>query len=119
MSNVTAIHRSKQPRRPHFIPDWAEHRGMNQADIAQQLGADKSVISRWFSGSTPSVDYQQRLAALLNCEPESLFRHPGDDWLSKFFADRSVEEVERIKKMLEAAFPKREGSTGGRTRRGG
>ena len=80
-------------------------RGMSQADIARELGADKSVISRWFSGSTPSVEYQERLAALFGCEPESLFRHPNDDWLARFFANRTKDEVERMKRMLEAAFP--------------
>lgn len=110
---VASIHRSKQPRRPHFIAEWAEMRGMSQADIARELGADKSVISRWFSGSTPSVEYQERLAALFQCEPESLFRHPNDDWLSRFFANRTKDEVERMKQMLEAAFPtKRNGTTG-------
>lgn len=102
---VTSIHRSKQPRRPHYIEAWAELRGLTQADIARELGADKSVISRWFSGSTPSVEYQERLAALFECEPESLFRHPNDDWLARFFANRTKEEVERMKMMLEAAFP--------------
>lgn len=103
--SVTSIHRSKQPRRPHYIEAWAEVRGLSQADIARELGADKSVISRWFSGSTPSVEYQERLAALFECEPESLFRHPNDDWLARFFANRTKEEVERMKMMLEAAFP--------------
>lgn len=110
---VTSIHRSRQPRRPHFIEAWAELRGLSQADLARELGADKSVISRWFSGSTPSVEYQERLAALFGCEPESLFRHPNDDWLARFFASRTSDEVERMKQMLEAAFPTKRTGTGG------
>ena len=110
---VTSIHRSRQPRRPHFIEAWAELRDLSQADLARELGADKSVISRWFSGSTPSLDYQERLAALFGCEPESLFRHPNDDWLARFFANRTSDEVERMKQMLEAAFQTKRTGTGG------
>lgn len=103
--------RSKQPNRPHFIPDWAERRKLRQADIARELEADKSVVSRWFDGATPSVEYQEKLAALLvgdETSTESLFRHPDDDWLVKFFRDRSEDEIERIKATLEAAFPRKD-----------
>jgi transcriptional regulator with XRE-family HTH domain len=106
MGKIVKIHKSKQPRRPHYIAEWAELRGMRQADLARELGADKSVVSRWLSGATPGIEWQARLAALFHCEPESLFRHPDDDWLAKFFEDRSREEIEKMKKLLELAFPK-------------
>lgn len=112
MSEITAIHRSKQPRRPHFIPEWAEARNLSQADLARELEADKSVVSRWFNGTTPGVEWQQKLAALFHCEPDSLFRHPDDDWMAQFFRDRSREELERMKKLLEAAFPRSTGTDG-------
>lgn len=114
MGKITKIHKSKQPRRPHFIPEWAEARGLkNQAELARELDADKSVVSRWYSGGSPNVEWQEKLAALFHCEPESLFRHPDDDWLSKFFIDRSREDVEKMKKMLELAFPKKGGEKSG------
>ena len=106
MSEVTTIHKSKQPRRPHFIPEWAELRNLSQADLAREIGADKSVVSRWFNGTTPGLDWQKKLAALFHCEPEALFRHPDDDWISRFFQNRSQEERERMKALLEAAFPR-------------
>lgn len=105
MSEVTRIHKSKQPRRPHFIEEWAEARNLTQADLARELGADKSVVSRWYSGTTPGVEWQEKLAALFHCEPESLFRHPNDDWFAKFFAGRKQEEIAKMKQMLEIAFP--------------
>ena len=111
MSNISTIHRTKQPRRPHFIPEWAEARGLTQADLARELEADKSVVSRWFNGTTPGVEWQEKLAALFHCDPDALFRHPDDDWLSKFFKDRSREELERMKTMLEAAFPVQKSGT--------
>jgi transcriptional regulator with XRE-family HTH domain len=107
MSNQTGIHRGRQPRRPHHIADWAEHRSLRQADIAELLGADKSVVSRWFAGTTPGFEWQEKLAALFHCDPESLFRHPNEDWLKRFMERRSIEEIERIKQILEAAFPVR------------
>jgi transcriptional regulator with XRE-family HTH domain len=105
MRLVSKIHKTKQPRRPHFIPEWAQVRNLNQADLARELGADKSVVSRWFSGTTPGVEWQNKLADLFHCEPESLFRHPDDDWLARFFEHRTREEIDKMKQMLELAFP--------------
>jgi transcriptional regulator with XRE-family HTH domain len=106
MNKVVSIHRGKQPRRPHYVPEWAEARGYeSQAELVEALGADKSTVSRWYSGSSPSVEWQDRLAALFECEPESLFRHPNDDWIARFLQDRSREEIERIKRTMESAFP--------------
>lgn len=83
---------------------------MSQADLARELDADKSVVSRWFNGTTPGLDWQERLAALFHCEPEALFRHPDDDWVARFFRNRSRDELERMKKLLEAAFPRSSGT---------
>ena len=106
MPNVSKIHPSKQPRRPHFIPEWAGLRQLTQADLARELGADKSLVSRWFSGSSPGKAWQVKLAAMFETEPDALFRHPDDDWLARFFAGRKREEIDRIKATLEAAFPR-------------
>jgi hypothetical protein len=104
---VARIHRGKTPRRPHFIPEWAETRGLKPADLARELGADKSVVSRWYHGASPSQEWQAGLAALFACEPDALFRHPDDDWLSRFLQGRQLDEIQRIKATLEAAFPKK------------
>ena len=109
MAKVTFIHAGKQPKRPHYIPEWAGLRGFSQADLARELDVDKSVVSRWYNGSSPSEESQKRLAALFNCEPESLFRHPDDDWLTRFFVGRERDEIERIKRTLENAFPRKTG----------
>lgn len=103
------IYKNRQPRRPHFIKEWAEKRGLRPTDLATELEVDKSVVSRWFQGSTPGVEHQQRLAALFGVEPDSIFRHPDDDWISRFLNGRNQDEVERIKATLEAAFPRKAG----------
>jgi transcriptional regulator with XRE-family HTH domain len=112
MTEIVRIHKGKQPKRPHYIEEWAVARGFeNQAKLAAELDVDKSVVSRWYSGSTPNVESQERLAALFHCEPESLFRHPDDDWIARFLHGRSEEEVERIKRTLESAFPLKTGTS--------
>lgn len=111
MSDVTRIHKGKQPRRPHYVQEWAELRGFKaQVELAEAIGADKSTVSRWYNGSSPSSEWQEKLAALFHCEPESLFRHPDDDWLARFLQNRSREEIERIKRTLESAFPPKTGT---------
>lgn len=117
MNKIVRIHASKQPRRPHFIPQWAKRRGLNQADLARELGADKSVVSRWYAGASPGDQWQIRLAALFHIETEALFRAPEDDWLKHLFdkrknlkellADRTEPELDRIEQILRAAFPPR------------
>lgn len=108
---MDGIYQKRQPNRPHYIKEWAEKRGLRQVDIATELEIEKSVVSRWFSGGTPSRDYQVKLAALFvadndgsDSDPALIFRHPDDDWLRRFMQQRTDEEVRRIKAMLEAAF---------------
>ncbi|QAY96679.1 XRE family transcriptional regulator [Methylovirgula ligni] len=107
MGPAASIHRFKQPSRPHFIKEWASKKGFETPTaLAKVIGADKSTVSRWFKGeSSPAEDMQERLAVLFDCDRESLFRHPDEAWLVNFFAGRDQEEIDRMKAMLEAAFP--------------
>jgi transcriptional regulator with XRE-family HTH domain len=105
MAKTVQIHKSKQPHRPHYIEAWAEKRRLTQADLARELGADKSVISRWYSGTSPSLDWQEKLAALFHVEREALFRDPDEHWLARKLKRHTKEERERIINMIEAAFP--------------
>ncbi len=103
---------TEDPNRLHYIPEWAEKRGLRQADIVRELqeaGAtvDKASVSRWFSGSMPDRKNLLALQALFGLdETASLFRHPDNDWIERFFSDKNEEERQRIQQMLEAAFPK-------------
>lgn len=114
MTNVTQIHREKQPNRPHYIPEWAAKKDLHsQAEFVAALGADKSVVSRWYSGATPSLEWQAKLVAFFELDDrEALFRHPDDDWIARFLRGRTEDERKRMKKMLEAAFPLRTGTGG-------
>lgn len=97
----------KQGRRPHYIPDWATSAGMSQADLARAVGADKSNVSNWFSGTTPQEGWQKKLADLFDTTPEGLFRHPDEAWFAEFFSGRPRDEIDRMKATLSAAFPKK------------
>lgn len=109
MKKPTRIGGTRQPRRPHFIREWAEHRHYkSQAELAAALDADKSVVSRWYDGASPGPEWQLKLADLFGVEePDAIFRHPDDDWLSKFFRDREAEEISRMKQLLELTFPRK------------
>jgi transcriptional regulator with XRE-family HTH domain len=108
MGRPTKIHHGKQPHRLHYIIEWAERRGRKQADIVRGLDVDKSTVSRWFDGTIPSDTHLIALADYLEAgEPAALFRHPDDDWLARFFRERSQDEASRMRAMLEAAFPRK------------
>lgn len=96
----------RQVARPHHIRAWAELHGMNQAALAEKLGADKSLVSRWFKGTSPGPLWQKKIADLFGIKPEHIFRHPDDVWFSQFKEGRSPEEMQRIRRMLEEGFPR-------------
>lgn len=112
MSNVEKIHQGKTPKRSHYIVEWAEKRQLRQADIANELGADKSLVSRWFKGTIPYPEWQEKLAALFETEVAGLFRHPDDDWLARFFRDKTEEQKERAVQMLKLWFDNEKPGTG-------
>lgn len=108
MARPTRIHRGKQPYRLHYIPEWAKKRGVRQAEIARELGVDKSTVSRWFEGALPVEAHFIALTAFFYAEePAALFRHPDDDWMRVVLRGKTDDERERIKAMIEAAFPRK------------
>lgn len=107
--------RDDQPRSIHFIVEWAEKRGLKPVDFVNALEVDKGTVSRWFSGKLPAEANLPRIAAFLEIGIDDLFRLPGDDWMQRFFQNRSIEEIKRMRDTLEAAFPrenKRSGTDG-------
>ncbi|MDW9780938.1 XRE family transcriptional regulator [Sinorhizobium meliloti] len=104
MSNIEQIHADKTPVRIHYIPEWAERRNLSQADVVREIGADKSLVSRWFAGTLPKDEYLEKLAGLFGTDVHGLFRHPDDDWLTRFFRDKTEEQKERAIEMLRLFF---------------
>jgi hypothetical protein len=115
MSSVAEIHQGKEPIRRHYIKEWAELRGMKPVDLATELGVEISQATRWFDGQMPRKDTQLRLAQLFGGEdanPNIILRHPDDDWLAKFFADRTEAERARIREAMELLFPRQNNNRG-------
>lgn len=106
MQKPSAIHQNKTPVRRHFIKEWMESRGLEPADLIEQLDADRSTVYRWLDGQMPQPRWQAKLAAVFHVEPEDLLRDPDADWLSRFFEGRKADERERIKQAMELAWPK-------------
>lgn len=92
----------------HFIEEWSERRGLKRADIARELGADPSLVSRWFAGNIPSEKWLQPLADLLQVDRSSLFRDPDDDWIARLFRDKTEQQKEAAIEMLRIFFRQQE-----------
>lgn len=112
MARPARIYKGKQPHRFHCIPEWAERRGVSQADIMRGVGADKGTVSRWFDGTLPMDKHLIALAGFLEAgEVAALFRHPDDDWMSRHLRGRSHDERQRMQAAIEAlitnAFPRK------------
>ena len=112
MTDITRIHHGKAPGRRHYIVEWAEHRNLSQADIVRLTGIDKSSVPRWFTGYSAHLhpSNESKLAEAFGIEPAALYRSPHEDWFYRFFRGRELDELDRMKATLEAAFPKRTGT---------
>lgn len=114
MAQIEKIHAKKTPKRPHFIAEWMEKRGVIAADVVRDIGVDKGTISRWLDGTCPNEEWQIKLGAYFSCGRDGIFRHPDEDWMKRFLENRPAEEVERIKQAMEISFPKAKAANGGR-----
>lgn len=126
MAKITKIHQNKQPVRRHYIAEWLEAKGMTPMDLLDALNhpdrpmefseIDKSQVYRWIGGQLPQPRTQARIAGVLGFEDDAgkLLQSPDADWMNEFFENRSREELERIKLMLQAAFPRSDKTSTGR-----
>lgn len=108
MPKPAKIHTDKSPPRLHYIVEWAKKRGIKPKDIVENLGVNKSTVSRWFEGTVPMEAHLVPLAAYFQLEkPADLFTDPDEDWMTRLLRGRSKDEIERIKTMIEVAFPQK------------
>jgi transcriptional regulator with XRE-family HTH domain len=107
---LAQIYANRTPRRPHYLHALMERHGVTRADIVEALDVDKSQLSRWLDEdrpSTPSPEWARKLGEFFGKGHDvvDIFTDPDVDWLSRLLRDRSADEKERIKAMIEAAFP--------------
>jgi hypothetical protein len=96
----------KQPRRPHYLADWLKVREMTRVQFIEKVQADKGHVSKWMKGTTPGLEWQPKIAAVLDIDPADIFSDPNDVWFRQFLRGRPDDEVQRIKTTLEAGFPR-------------
>lgn len=90
------------PIRLHRINEWAEARGMDQADIVREAGIDKGTVWRWFAGAVPRHEHLVMLVELFAlAEPNDLFMHPNNDWLARRLRGADPQDIERAKALLD------------------
>jgi transcriptional regulator with XRE-family HTH domain len=107
---LAQIYANRQPRRPHYLPHLMERYGVTRGEIVEALGVDKSQLSRWLDEnrpSTPSPEWARKLGEFFGKGHDTvdIFTDPDVDWMSRLLQGRSADEKERIKAMIEAAFP--------------
>lgn len=116
MAEIVQIHQGKQPPRRHYLKEWLEERRLSVPDLLDLLNdpersmdfqvVDKSQPYRWLKGQMPGPFMHQRLADALEIRPEQLLRHPAEDWFAEFFRNRTPDELQRIRIVLENSFPR-------------
>lgn len=80
MNNVK---QKRTDSRVHFIAEWAKKRGLKQAYIVSETGADKGLVSRWFHGGLPSQRYREILAEIFRIKQEALFTNPDNERINE------------------------------------
>lgn len=123
---VSEIHKGKTPNRRHRINEWLEARDMSAMDLLDLLNeadtslppVDKSQVYRWLKGQLPQKHMQSRIAGALSIvdietgepDPNGIFRDPTLDWFSQKVKDRSKDELERLRQLVDLAFPSKTGT---------
>lgn len=97
---------------------------MSVADLLEKLNdpdrpmalkeVDKSQAYRWLKGQMPQPQMQKRIADSLDMEdPAQLLRNPTDDWLARFFDDKTEKQKESAVQMLKLWFESQKTGTDG------
>lgn len=109
----TAIYDRRQPKRPHYLAEIMEWKDVERATIIEELGVDKSLVSRWLdenNPSTPGKVWARKLGIFFASGPEEddfvdIFTDPAVARFRRLTTGRSQEEIERMLASMEAAFP--------------
>lgn len=107
------IYAGRQPKRPHYLAKLMERHEKDRSDLIEDLGIDKSTLSRWLDPdrpSTPSEKWAKKLGRYFASGPEDedfvdIFTNPSAHRFQKITKGRSEEEIDRMLATLEAAFP--------------
>lgn len=64
---------------PLFLTEWFQYRKVNDEKVALALGIDRTAVWKWRQDQNRlDPEKMRQLAAVLDCEPEDLWRHPDE-----------------------------------------
>lgn len=109
---TVAIYAKRQVRRPHYLAKLMARHNISRAKLIEDLGVDKSQVSRWLDEdrpSTPSPEWADRMGTYfaVSDDPEDfvdIFSDPDVSRFQKMTRGLSDEEVDRMLTTLEAAY---------------
>jgi transcriptional regulator with XRE-family HTH domain len=98
-----------RPRRPTFIRDWRQHRGLTQKQLADQLKTSTASISRLEKSDQPyGQETLEAIADALNCEPQDLIaRKPGTDALGSLWEQAIPDDRKTISELAQIVLNRR------------
>lgn len=114
--------------RRHYLAEWLEARDMEVMDLVRLLNEpedapplDKSQVYKWINkGQLPRGPNLLRIADALQLRdietgepaPDLLMTHPAQDWIARKFRDRPISDFDRMKNIIDNAFPDKTGTDG-------
>lgn len=109
---TAAIYAKRQVRRPHYLAKLMARQNIERGKLIEDLGVDKSQISRWLDDekpATPSPAWAEKLGRYfaVSDDPDDfvdIFADPDMARFQKMTRHMSDDEVDRMLTTLEAAY---------------
>ena len=109
---MAEIYAKRQQRRPHYLDKLMSRQNVSRGQLVEELGVDKSQLSRWLDEdrpSTPSPHWVAELGRYFAASPDpddfvDIFADPDVQRFQRIVRGRSPEEVDRMLATLETAF---------------
>jgi len=96
-----------RPSPQHYIREWRRHRGLTQAQLADAVGVDRSLLNKIERGRRSHARPElEAIAARLECAPHDLVRRDpshGSE-IETLYLSLSVDERVRAMDLLKIAF---------------
>lgn len=115
---LAELYAKRQLRRPHYLAKLMARQNVSRGKLVEDLGVDKSQLSRWLDEarpSAPSYDWSQKLGRYFAASDDpddfvDIFADPDVERFQRMVRGRSPDEIDRMLATLEAAFPAKRAS---------
>lgn len=110
---LVQLYAKRQPNRPHYLARLMARQNVSRTTLIDELGMDKSQLSRWLDDekpSTPSPEWAAKLGKYFSPSGDEddlvdIFEDPDVRWIAKKLEGRSDEEKARIISIIDREFP--------------